>query len=710
MNDTYENMPRVKNFMRFKDFAVCDMEICGNSVSFSEDVNPDDDYTINGVAIPELSFNVLDANKSLENEIEIESDIYWDCGIEDSKKNGEITGFPISNGLFVKTNYYGSLKSKAFTISGNVLTMWDYDTKEKLSAFIVPDESIKTVQSLVWLEEHWDRNPSPRNIEYVDGLYLLSSEYPYYYRIVVDIYNNTMAEGEKVTLSDFQIEQIKNISNRRMSICIQGTGLGSLRCKVCEEFIPKVENNSYVSIISNYYELWGMGNYVLKKATRSKELVLSLNCEGELCKADVLIDDIIKNANSGIISTSRNLISAISEKIGVSILDDDVLDFSVSKRFEGTGITALEVLRWMAEANGMFIKSSEFGGLSFEKHYRRNLSTVLNRSRYKELTFSDYTIMPVDLVQSVSMEDDIGAKYPTDVTNASNVYLIENNPFLYTETEKEVSDRLSAIYEHMRESTIRPFKCVTRFNPSLHAGSVITIQGRNHVEFEGYIMRRTLKNGMDTYEAIGKKTRDVGYSSQSRNFRSIYGKYMTLKADLDEFKVSIGNRMTNAETTIKAQAGTLEILVKSDAGHEARIKAAEGQINFLTTHGVIFSDLTTDYTTIQPPLTAEQIAARKAKTAIYGGLIQTNTIEARSIKAGTITAEKLNVTSLEESHAFDNFLRKNGNGQVTPTISVIKFTNGAMLSGTGSGSNQTLNVDATVIKSNDKRILTVDDL
>lgn len=238
--------------------------------------------------------------------------------------------------------------------------------------------------------------------------------------------------------------------------------------------------------------------------------------------------------------TLQELAKLVCRQCGVT-LDNEVMinrDYPVGA-FSGAGITGRQLMRWIGQLGGCFCRATVRGSLEFAWYTPTGLCLrpTGDDFYYRDgLSDGDYTTHPIEKVQLQLTNQDVGAVYP-DETGEKNTLRITGNHLLGNSGVAAMEEAARQLYQHFAGITYTP--CTVRCSArcGVQAGDVITVEDRNGVLRQVYVMHCVVRSGMATLRCTGSARRDSSGAVNTARYEGLSGKVLNLQADIDGLRI-----------------------------------------------------------------------------------------------------------------------------------------------------------------------------
>ncbi len=323
--------------------------------------------------------------------------------------------------------------------------------------------------------------------------------------------------------------------------------------------------------------------------------------------------------------TLQELASLICDACGVTLVSGDIPNGGHPvQRFTAEGITGRQLLRFIGEAAGRFIRADRDGNIEFAWYESATLGIgpapvavaeasfhggcLTLRAESAEITdavavdtphlsltddgagnatllvsdellrqyafagglqLADFEIAPIEKVQLRRDDADVGTVYPD--TPTGNTYIITGNPLLTAETAETLLSVAQTLYEQLKAVRYTPCSLSLPASDGPDAGSIITVTDTHGNTLTAYIMTAETAGQQLTLTCQGAADRNDIEVTNDRKYESLSGKVMHLRTDVD------GIRAENADAS-----GRLSRLELDVDGIRGQVQSQEGMRTELT--------------------------------------------------------------------------------------------------------------------------------
>lgn len=359
--------------------------------------------------------------------------------------------------------------------------------------------------------------------------------------------------------------------------------------------------------------------------------------------------------------------------------------------FYADDLTGRQLLAWVAQASGTFLRANADGALEFAWYADRRdvvigpgegaaASTLLADATgallqeadgyyllaaaaadvdgvtpYYDgtLSYEDYTCAVIDKVQIRQSSDDVGVVFPADEAG-TNALTIEGNLLLTTSTDAALRPVAQALYAQMQAVEYTP--CTVRIPAAqaaalgLGAGQIVRVQDARGRVFDAWIMTASWSADGVTLESTGNASRDGSAATNQQIYKNLTGKMLEIRTSVDGLELKASELQGDyTELLITVDGLTSTVAGKID-GNQAQtlINQSLDSITLSAANGSESSTLTLKYgsTTLASAqitfnglvnFVTQSDLSTAGQTTINGGNIKTGTISAISIEGCQIS-------------------------------------------------------------------------
>ena len=151
------------------------------------------------------------------------------------------------------------------------------------------------------------------------------------------------------------------------------------------------------------------------------------------------------------------------------------------------------------------------------------------------LSLEDYAVEPVTRVQIQGTGEDVGTFWPEEA-EAENTYTVTANPLLAALSAQTLKAVAATLYEQLRQVSYTPCKLSLPAEPTLEPGQILCLKDTNGRQAQVYIMSEVRKGQRSQLESTGSARRNSTTAVNNRSFRTLAGKMLELRTDVDGLK------------------------------------------------------------------------------------------------------------------------------------------------------------------------------
>ena len=278
----------------------------------------------------------------------------------------------------------------------------------------------------------------------------------------------------------------------------QGRGLWSNSGVVYEYFTDGTTDK---------YEYVKLGTFLLDKPTKRKVNLVSVSALDRMSKFDREADAFWNGLTYPI--TIGEIFTQLCVFVGVPKATTSFINSTRSfseAPMAADGITAREILGWIAQAACSFARMTRDGEVELAWFAERSVSIPM--TQYFSIAPAEYMVAQIDKLQISGSETDIGVI----IGDGTNGYQILDNPLLYGATDTEVRALGVPIYNRLAAfAAFSPIVATAVCDWSIQAGDIIEIV-LNGVTYALPVYSQTITwkgNARVTYESTGAEKRPV---------------------------------------------------------------------------------------------------------------------------------------------------------------------------------------------------------
>lgn len=401
-----------------------------------------------------------------------------------------------------------------------------------------------------------------------------------------------------------------------------------------------------------------VGVFIAEKPQKSSAVTMKLTAYDRVSLLDRDMTDWLASLTDWPY-TLQSFAAMVCAHCGVSLRVDQLPNGSYPVQQFSAAVTGRQLIRWIGEVCGRFCRCTPEGELEFA-WYSLNPQTVTpSDSLYYYqggLSYSDYTVAPIEKVQLRQSPEDVGTVYPHDA-GAVNTYIITGNPLMTANSADSLIGIAQTLYEQLHEVCYRPCKISMPAGFWVDAGDIVSVKDRNGAAVTMYVMTRKQSGNTDTLECTGSARRSSSSAVNGVGYQALSGKVLNLKTTVDGLK---------AEN--KDMAGKMAGLSLDVEGIATEVSRQQSQMETVTTR---LTSLTQ---------TAEDVKLQIRQTAEEGSkkvVTETGfTLDAHGLsisKSGTQMENLLDETGMFVKRSGEVILRADQEGVEAVDVSVRNY-------------------------------------
>ncbi len=310
------------------------------------------------------------------------------------------------------------------------------------------------------------------------------------------------------------------------------------------------------------------GIFVAEKPEKTGKGTYSLTCFDRVSRLDQDVTDWLESLDGWPYSL-LDFGKLVCRHCGVELANTRIPngDYQV-KKFAARGITGRQILFWVGEAAGRFLRATPEGTLLLDWYTpaEKTVSASGEDFYYQDtLTYSDYRTAPIDRVQLRFDEKDVGTIYPPEA--AGNTYAVTGNYLLTAEDAQSLLPVAEVLYGELSGVQYTPCKLTVPSRLGIREGQILTVETPTGERLTAYVMGRTASRGRDTLECTGSCTREASTAVTSQSYKALSGKILRLQTNVD------GLTVENQD-----MAGRLTAITANVEGITARVEKTETKV------------------------------------------------------------------------------------------------------------------------------------
>ena len=417
-----------------------------------------------------------------------------------------------------------------------------------------------------------------------------------------------------------------------------------------------------------------VGVFHCEKPTAKGRNGLTVVAYDAVAATDRPLSDWLRSIQSQFPMTLWVFAQAVATRCGLTITNTSLPrngSYQV-QAFYADDLTGRQLLSWVAQASGTFLRATADGELEFawyedrrdvvigpgagsgvlladstgallqdsEGYYLEVASGSPTAVPYYEgtLSYEDYVCPVIDKVQIRQSTDDVGVIAPPDEPG-SNALTIEGNLLLTTSTDEALRPVAESLYNLMLGVTYTPCTVRVPASSGLSAGQIVRVQDVRGRVFDAWIMSATYSGSSVTLECTGNASRDGSAATNQQSYSNLRGKMLEINSSVDGLNIKaseLEGQYTELSVTVDGLTSTVAGKIDGQQA-QSLIDQALDSITMQVSNGSQSSTLTLRYgsatlasanitfTGIVNFVTQSQLSTA-GQTTINGGNMTTGTI------------------------------------------------------------------------------------
>ena len=306
--------------------------------------------------------------------------------------------------------------------------------------------------------------------------------------------------------------------------------------------------------------------------------------------------------------TLQDLAQSVCDACGVTLAQGQLPNGDTQvEKFTAEGVTGRQLMRWIGEAAGCFCRANSDGDIEFawyapaeiklgptaiyaaQAHYEDcglvlraedaqvtdqvsvtsaylqltddgagNVTLLLSDALTRQFCFqggtalAEHTVAPIQKVQLRQNEEDVGTVYPPDA-GEGNTYIITGNPLLTAGRADALQSVTQNLYDRLSQVSYTPCTVKLPADPEIAPGSILKLTDSTGGSATVYVMTAVRAGQVCTLECTGSARRDSSEAVNNQSLRTLSGKVLNLRTDVDGLKAE------NKDAAGKAAQLTLDV-------------------------------------------------------------------------------------------------------------------------------------------------------
>lgn len=413
-----------------------------------------------------------------------------------------------------------------------------------------------------------------------------------------------------------------------------------------------------------------IGVFVTEKPTKSSANSYRVLAYDRIVKLDKDLSEWVNSLDSWPYSL-RTFSSMVCEQCGLTFSSTDFpnADYQIPQ-FIGTGITGRKLMSWVGQIAARFVAADKDGNIKLDWYKTNDKKISPSGENYilsKGISYEDYTVPKIDMVQLQFSGDDIGTVYPED-SDGNNVYKITGNYLLTTESAEQLLPVAQNIFNELKDITYTPCKVSIIFDPGINAGDIVSVSDANGNEITMYVMENVISGMKSTLKCTGNNARASTSAVHDESFGAVNAKFLEIQKDIDGLNVRATNIQTELSDGIKnVETSIADVSIKADGISSEVSKQQEETDGVKTRLAKVEQDAEQISISVQD---IRDNGVDKVSTE-FGLTIDGSCVDIH--RSGTEMHNSLDETGMYVKRSEDVMLQANANGVIATDVSVRNY-------------------------------------
>lgn len=369
-------------------------------------------------------------------------------------------------------------------------------------------------------------------------------------------------------------DAVNAIQSVKLTQCVnsqQELTLGSVCSSMLEAtiFAPQLQLQSGMEL-TVYKNDTCVGIFVLEKPRRISANMLRITAYDRVSCLDKVLDHWLEGLVDWPYSMEK-LAWMVCAQCGAELVEEPIPNGQLPiSAFSAKGITGRQIMSWVGQLSGRFLRANTEGQLEFS-WYRENPLNIGPDSYYERgLSYEDYAVQPIEKVQLQKTQQDVGAVYP-DVGPEANTYVLTGNRLVGGWNPETAKAAAKSLYEQLRQVSYTPCTVQIPATLQVQAGDIVTVTTAQDQTLRVYVMKHTLSGQRSCLECTGSVRRDSVWAVNEKTYEALDGRVLELEMTQE------GLRLENKDAGEKAAALQLQL-----EGISTQVSALEGAAEQVT--------------------------------------------------------------------------------------------------------------------------------
>lgn len=326
-----------------------------------------------------------------------------------------------------------------------------------------------------------------------------------------------------------------------------------------------------------------IGVFICEKPEKDGQNQYKFTAYDNVTLLDKDVSDWVNNKVSFPITISE-FATALAKECGLSLANDVLVNGSYEiQKFTANGVSGRDLMKFVCQAGGCFGFANPNGEIEFgwfkensdvsigpkdgrvfsfplfsagdyalyEKDglrlydLRATGVNVDNSVAYYSggLSYSDYSVLPIDKVQIKQTDSDVGVISPSDASG-KNAIVISGNILLSATSDDQIRSVADALYEHLKNISYVPCNNISVPETlKIKVGDILSVTD-GKVEFKTWVTGVKYSGGKCTIESVGNASRETTSAVNNQSFNAKQ-KYLEIQTTIDGLSINAAENSIN---------------------------------------------------------------------------------------------------------------------------------------------------------------------
>jgi hypothetical protein len=340
-----------------------------------------------------------------------------------------------------------------------------------------------------------------------------------------------------------------------------------------------------------------IGIFIAEKPTVASRTSIRFSAYDNISRTEKVVSEWLRENQSLFPMTAMNLVLYVCQYCGAEYTRHEFPNQDIMiNAFYADGITCRQVLSWVGEMAGRFVRANAEGKIEFAQYVKVPETIVTYQTgqanpvdmvvtdnngdvgvtnvnmtvtddgngnvvatisgvnvldvdghvslsmgvsipyRQGGLSYETYQTDKIERVQIKHSDDDVGVIYPVEATG--NTYSISRNMVLGACSLEDVTVVAETLYNQLKSVSYVPFTVNIPRTTAVRAGDIITVQDVNGNSFVSLVMKMSLSPTGVVISSTGDKSYGSSTAVASEKFSNLTGKILEISKSIDGLTVA----------------------------------------------------------------------------------------------------------------------------------------------------------------------------